>query len=272
MTAPLLQARNLNKHFGTGLSFWRKRQSLMRAVSGVSLDLYANSSLGLVGESGCGKSTLARLLAGLDQPTSGEVYYSGKDISRLDKAKRQTFRRQVQYVFQNAIGALNPRKTIARILGTTLKVLLDMPRQARHARVLELLDAVGLTPEFAERYPHELSGGQAQRVCIARALAANSKLIILDEPTSALDVSVQAQILALLRKLKSEFNLAYLFISHDLAVVEQICEDVAIMYRGELLEYGACEELFRAPRHPYTQTLLNVVPVLGNKQRFKSTR
>lgn len=263
MTVPLLQARALHKHFGAGLPFWRKRRSPKRAVNGVSLDLYANSSLGLVGESGCGKSTLARMLAGLDKPTSGEVHYSGQDISHLDRTKRQTFRRQVQYVFQNAVGALNPRKTVAGILGTTLKVLLDMPRPARYARILELLDAVGLTPEFTEHYPHELSGGQAQRVCIARALAAHSKLIILDEPTSALDVSVQAQILELLRKLKSEFKLAYLFISHDLAVVERICEQVAVMYRGELLEYGACKALFRAPRHPYTQRLLRAMPVPG---------
>jgi peptide/nickel transport system ATP-binding protein len=260
MTRPLLEASRLSKRFG-------KRHKTVFAVDGVSLAIAPGASLGLVGESGSGKTTLGRLLAALDFPSAGEVCFQGTPLAALGKAEFRNFRRHVQYVFQDPVSALNPRKTVRVILASALTGVAHVVPKERAQRANELLNTVGLGENLLDRYPHELSGGQAQRVVIARALAVQPALLILDEPVSALDVSVQAQLLQLLRELRAEFNLAYLFISHDLAVVEQLCEYVLVMHNGQIVEQGEREPLFKAPRHPYTQTLLAAVPVPGKKLR-----
>ena len=253
MTAPLLEARDLHKSFGGGWS----RKPRIQAVDGVSVAVRPGETLGVVGESGSGKSTLARLLVGLEEPTSGTVLIDGAEVGRR---RSRELHRKVQFVFQDPSGALNPRKTVAAILEAPLIHLLGMPKPDRRRRVEELMNLVNLRPEFLDRHPHELSGGQAQRVGIARALAADPRLIVLDEPVSALDVSIQAQILNLLNRLKTDLGLAYLFISHDLAVVESLCDTVAVMHRGRIVEQAPRHTLFGAPRHPYTRTLLDSVP------------
>ncbi|WP_158045740.1 ATP-binding cassette domain-containing protein [Skermanella pratensis] len=253
MSGPLLEARDLHKSFGGG---WSRRPAIL-AVDGVGLAVRPGETLGIVGESGSGKSTLARLLAGLETPTSGTVLIDGAEVGRR---RSRELHRKVQFVFQDPGGALNPRKAISSILEAPLIHLLDMPKPDRRKRVAELMDLVNLRPEFLDRYPHEFSGGQAQRIGIARALAADPRLIILDEPVSALDVSIQAQILNLLNRLKKDLGLAYVFISHDLAVVESLCDTVAVMRQGRIVEQAPRRILFGSPRHPYTRTLLASVP------------
>jgi peptide/nickel transport system ATP-binding protein len=255
MTDALLEAADLHKSFGGG-GWFTKRQPV-QAVRGVSIAVRPGETLGIVGESGSGKSTLARMLVGLETPDSGTIRMEGNVVG---KRRSLDFHRQVQFVFQDASSALNPRKTIRRILEDPLNHLLGLTRSRRRERVEELMALVHLRPEFLDRYPHEFSGGQAQRIGIARALAAKPRLIVLDEPVSALDVSIQAQILLLLKKLQQEFGLAYVFISHDLAVVETLCDRVAVMRNGEILEQAPRTVLFSQPRHPYTKTLLASVP------------
>jgi peptide/nickel transport system ATP-binding protein len=261
MSAAPLAARNVSKHFGGTRRLLGRRRPAVRAVHGVTLELAAGGTLGLVGESGSGKTTLGRLLAGLGEPTAGRVEWHGHDIADLDPGGRRDFRKRVQYVFQDPASSLNPRRRVGRIIGAPLEVLLGMARDAREVRVAELMGLVGLREEFVDRYPHEFSGGQGQRIVIARALAAEPDVLILDEPTSALDVSIQAQILELLRELQERLGLTYLFISHDLAVVEQLCEEVAVMRAGAIVERGARAPLFASPQHPYTRELLAAVPV-----------
>ena len=212
------------------------------------------------GESGCGKSTLARMLVGLLPPSTGEIRING---AALDNADAAAFGRRIQYVFQDPISSLNPRKTIRQVMEAPLKRLHGMGRAARDARIAEIFAGVNLRPEFLDRYPHEFSGGQAQRIGIARALAADARILILDEPVSALDVSVQAQVLNLLADLKAQLGLTYLFISHDLAVVEAVSDRIAVLYFGAVVEVGPAADLFRAPRHPYTRLLANSAPVVG---------
>ncbi|MGF7207063.1 peptide/nickel transport system ATP-binding protein [Skermanella aerolata] len=255
MTHALLEAADLHKSFG-GDGWFTKRQPV-HAVRGVSIAVRPSDTLGIVGESGSGKSTLARMLVGLETPDSGTIRMEGHAVA---KRRSLDFHRQVQFVFQDASSALNPRKTIRRILEDPLNHLLGLTRSRRRERVEELMALVHLRPEFLDRYPHEFSGGQAQRIGIARALAAKPRLIVLDEPVSALDVSIQAQILLLLKKLQQEFGLAYVFISHDLAVVETLCDRVAVMRNGEIVEQAPRTTLFSQPRHPYTKTLLASVP------------
>jgi peptide/nickel transport system ATP-binding protein len=255
MTDALLEAADLHKSFGGG-GWFTKRQPV-QAVRGVSIAVRPGETLGIVGESGSGKSTLARMLVGLETPDSGTIRMEGHAVA---KRRSLDFHRQVQFVFQDASSALNPRKTIRRILEDPLNHLLGLTRSRRRERVEELMALVHLRPEFLDRYPHEFSGGQAQRIGIARALAAKPRLIVLDEPVSALDVSIQAQILLLLKKLQQEFGLAYVFISHDLAVVETLCDTVAVMRNGEIVEQASRATLFSQPRHPYTKTLLASVP------------
>ncbi len=231
----------------------------VKAVAGVSFQIKAGQSLGLVGESGCGKSTLARLIMGLEIPTSGTVRISGSDIGRLSRKELQPLRRKFQIVFQDPFGSLDPRQTVSQIVAEPLEALETTPRAQIRTRVIAALDDVGLKNSDAAKYPHEFSGGQRQRIAIARALVTRPGLIIADEPVSALDVSVQAQILNLLQDLRDEYALTYLLISHNLAVVEHFCDNVAVMHNGIFVEYGLTAQIFQKPSHSYTKTLLDAV-------------
>lgn len=261
----MLQCRQLSQTFGGGISLFGKRKPVIQAVSDVSLDIQRGQTLGIVGESGCGKSTLGRMLAGLDIPVSGEIHYQGKNL--LDQLRQNPRRvhREIQFVFQDPLSSLNPRKTIRQILEAPLKHLLQKDKPQREERLQELMRVVNLRPEFLDRYPHEFSGGQSQRIGIARALAAEPEVIILDEPMSALDVSVQAQILNLLRDLKRQFDLTYILISHDLSVVENICDEVVVMYLGRVVEAAPRPLLFSQPAHPYTRVLMSSIPVIDRQ-------
>jgi oligopeptide/dipeptide ABC transporter ATP-binding protein len=262
----MLECKHLYQSFGSGRKLLGSPKPKIQAVSDVNLQIQRGQTLGIVGESGCGKSTLARMLVGLDQPTAGDIYFQGKDLVEVKSNNPRWLRQQIQFVFQDPLSSLNPRKTIRQILEAPLRHLLKKTPTERQDRLQELMQAVNLRPEFLERYPHEFSGGQSQRIGIARALAAEPEVMILDEPVSALDVSVQAQILNLLRELKQQFQLTYVFISHDLAVVENLCDTVAVMYLGRVVESASREELFNNPKHPYTRVLLSSVPVAGQKK------
>ncbi len=259
MTAAL-KLDNLSKTFPVGKPLFGPPKFTVKAVRPVTLTVEKGETLGIVGESGCGKSTLARMLVGLIPPTTGMIEIEGKAFDNADPA---AFGKSIQYVFQDPISSLNPRKTIRQILDVPLKRLHRMPKKARDKRIREIFDAVNLREDFLTRYPHEFSGGQAQRIGIARALAANARILILDEPVSALDVSVQAQVLNLLAALKDEFDLTYLFISHDLAVVEAVSTRVAVLYFGAVVEVGEAKAIFNRPRHPYTRLLADSAPVVG---------
>lgn len=259
---PALEVRNLRKTFGGGRSLTGKPLPAVHAVRDVSLSVQKGETLGIVGESGCGKSTLARMLVGLLKQTEGEIAIEGKNLSD-QMGDPAAFGRLIQYVFQDPISSLNPRKTIREILEAPLIHLLGMDESGRKARIAELFEAVNLRREFLSRYPHEFSGGQAQRIGIARALAAAPRILVLDEPVSALDVSVQAQVLNLLADLRQAMDLTYLFISHDLAVVEAVSDSVAVLYFGRVVEVGRAEAIFTAPRHPYTDLLARSAPIVG---------
>lgn len=260
---PLLTVEGLTKHYPlTRGPFAGRRVGAVRAVDGVSFTLWRGGTLGLVGESGCGKSTVARLLTGLERPTSGAVRYRGQDLTRLSGRAWKAVRRHIQLVFQDPYTSLNPRMTVGDIVGEPFDIHPEVaPRGSRRRRVQELLEVVGLDPEHVGRYPHQFSGGQRQRVGIARALALRPEIIIADEPVSALDVSVQAQVVNLLGRLQREFGLSYLFIAHDLSVVRHISDRVAVMYLGRIVETGTEREIYERPAHPYTQALLSAVPV-----------
>ena len=259
----LIEARDIGKRFRTGAAWWSAGQGGAPALDGVSLALQPGASLGLVGESGCGKTTLARILIGLETPTSGTLLWGGRDASRFTRSDWRRCWRRFQYVFQDAQSALNPRHAVETTLAAPMQALLRLDRAERGRRIDALLERVGLRPDLRPRYPHELSGGQAQRVVLARALAVEPRGLILDEPVSALDVSIQAQILSLLKRLRSELALTYLFISHDLAVVEQLCEQVVVMKDGVVVERGTREEIFRRPGEEYTRRLIAAAPSLG---------
>ncbi len=262
MTAGVaLSARQLVRTFGGGRNLWGRPKDAVYALRGVSLGIQRGETLGLVGESGCGKSTLARLLVGLDQPTAGEIHLGDTDMVSLRRHPKALACR-IQYVFQDPLGALNPRYTLGQALATPLTLLRGLGGRALATRRDELLAAVRLAPDLAQRYPHELSGGQAQRGGLARALAAEPEILVLDEPVSALDVSVQAQVLALLEELKGRFDLSYLFISHDLAVVEAVSQRIAVMYFGRIVEEGDATRLLHRPRHPYSRLLFQSIPTL----------
>ncbi|WAP68042.1 ABC transporter ATP-binding protein [Jiella pelagia] len=261
--AHLIEMRDLARTFGGGRTVFGARKPQLTAVRGVSLDLAKGETLGIVGESGCGKSTLARMLVGLDRPTAGGIRLDGEDLS---SSGTKALARRVQYVFQDPVSSLNPRQTIREILEAPMRHLLGLGRAEREARLAKLIEDVNLRPEFLERYPHEFSGGQAQRIGIARALAAEPDVVVLDEPVSALDVSVQAQVLNLLDRLKRERGLTYVFISHDLAVVESIATRVAVMYFGEIVETAPARAMFKAPLHPYTKLLIDSAPVPNRKR------
>jgi ABC-type oligopeptide transport system ATPase subunit len=303
MAEPLLEVRGLVKHFPiTRGVVLRRRVGAVKAVDGIDLRLMPGETLGLVGETGCGKSTTARLIMRLLDATGGEIHFQGRDITRLHGAELRAVRRDVQMIFQDPYSSLNPRKTVGTIIGEPFVIhrleggaagprpagrngdasrrrvspgfgwaprpFKSKPdRQQRRRKVQELMDTVGLNPEHYNRYPHEFSGGQRQRVGVARALALAPKLLIADEPVSALDVSIQAQILNLLRELQRDLGLALLFISHDLSVVRYMCERVAVMHRGKVVETGPAAELYRAPRDPYTRALLAAVPKIPDYRR-----
>lgn len=257
-----VQIRELVKTFGGKRSlFWGKANEV-QAVRGISLDLMQGETLGIVGESGSGKSTLARMLVGLEQPTSGTMLINSKPWDELASAGSRAFGRTIQYVFQDPVASLNPRKTIGEILDVPLRLLCGYGSNKRATRKRELVNAVHMPLDTLERYPHEFSGGQAQRIAIARALAAEASILVLDEPVSALDVSVQAQVLLLLQQLRNDLGLSYLFISHDLAVVESISDRVAVMYLGEVVEIGPAAQLFASPQHDYTRSLIASAPRL----------
>ena len=260
---PLVQVRDLVKHFPItrGILIQRKI-GVVRAVDGVSFDVKHGETLGIVGETGCGKSTTARLVMRLLDASSGEVRFDGRDITRLKGAQLKAVRREMQMIFQDPYSSLNPRKTVGSIIGEPFVIHgLHRDKGERRRAVQELMERVGLNPEHYNRYPHEFSGGQRQRIGVARAIALRPKLLIADEPVSALDVSIQAQVLNLLRELQDQFGLTLIFIAHDLSVVRHMCDRVAVMYLGKIVEIGSGDDLYGFPRHPYTGALLAAVPV-----------
>ena len=261
---PLLSVQHLCKEFPVESGVFGKRFSkrAVHAVNDVSFDIYAGETFGLVGESGCGKSTTGRCIMHLTRPTSGTVLFEGKDVSKMSTKELTEMRRNMQFIFQDPYASLNPRMTIGEIVSEPLVIHNVMPdAKEREEYVRGLLDVVGLNPEHINRYPHEFSGGQRQRVGIARAFALKPKLIICDEPVSALDVSIQAQVLNLLNDLQKEYGTAYLFIAHDLSVVQHISDNIGVMYLGNMMEYADWKDLYDRPHHPYTQSLLSAVPV-----------
>lgn len=257
----LLEVKNLVKYFRVSNEELGVKASVVKAVDGVNFSVEAGSTLGLVGESGCGKSTTGRTLMRLTEATEGEVFFEGRDVLKMNRRELKNFRREVQFIFQDPYASLNPRFTVGEIIAEPLLIHKMGNKKERTAKVKNLLETVGLNPEHINRYPHEFSGGQRQRIGIARALALEPKLIICDEPVSALDVSIQAQVLNLLEKLQKEFGIAFLFIAHDLSVVQHISDEVAVMYLGKIVERTDWRSLYAEPNHPYTQSLLSAVPI-----------
>ncbi|HEX7835539.1 MAG TPA: ATP-binding cassette domain-containing protein [Pseudolysinimonas sp.] len=278
MSEPLLEVKDLTKHFpirSRGLI--PRTVGHVRAVDGVSFSIGPGEALGLVGESGSGKSTTGRLITRLYQPTSGQILFEGKDIAKSSARELKPIRRDIQMIFQDPYTSLNPRHTVGEIISTPLEIHRLVPKNGRLRKVQELLEVVGLNPEHYNRYPHEFSGGQRQRIGIARALTMRPKLLVADEPVSALDVSIQAQIINLLKDLQNEMGIAFLFIAHDLAIVRHFCPQVAVMYLGKIVENAPREQLYSDPKHDYTRSLLSAVPDMkravsgGRAERIRYT-
>ena len=276
MTEPLLRVRNLKKHFAARGTMFSRERGRVHAVDDVSFEVLPGETLGLVGESGCGKSTSGRTILGLIRPTSGEVWFGGRNVTRLGRRAMRPLRKEMQMIFQDPYSSLDPRMTVRSTIGEALQVhRLSRGRKTRDERIVALLETVGLSSDHLRRFPHEFSGGQRQRIGIARALAVNPKLIVCDEPVSALDVSVQAQVVNLLQDLQAKFGLTYVFIAHDLSVVEHISR-VAVMYLGKIVEIASASELYAKPVHPYSEALLSAIPVpdpatRANVRRWKAT-
>lgn len=268
--APLLSVKNVKKYFPIRGGILSRVIGQVHAVDGVSLDVAPGETLGLVGESGCGKSTTGRCIMRLIEPSEGEIWFKGENVTQLEGEALRAMRRDMQIIFQDPFASLNPRHTVGGIIGEALTIHgLAKGRQEMEAKVVTLLKTVGLAPEHMRRFPHEFSGGQRQRIGIARALAVEPKLIVCDEPVSALDVSIQAQVINLLEDLQEQFGLAYLFIAHDLSVVEHISDRIAVMYLGRVVEVATAEELYENPLHPYTEALLSAVPIPDPKIKRK---
>ncbi len=268
---PLLEVRGLKKYFPLKKGVFRRSAGWVQAVDGVSFHIGKGETLGLVGESGCGKSTIGRCILRLLEPTEGEIFFDGKNISTLDPAGMKGFRRKVQAIFQDPYSSLNPRMSVGHIVREPLLIHGLHSDAGREERVEDLFRKVGLRPEYMSRYPHEFSGGQRQRIGIARSLALQPDLIVCDEPVSALDVSIQAQVINLLDDLKQEFGLSYLFIAHDLSVVEHVSDRIAVMYLGKIVELAKDTELYSHPLHPYTRALLSAIPIPRPQQKKKRT-
>ncbi|PWU22014.1 MAG: peptide ABC transporter ATP-binding protein [Bdellovibrio sp.] len=264
MNSPLLEVKNLKKTFPVRTGFFLRQTGEVKAVDDVSFVIHPGETLGLVGESGCGKSTLGRSIIRLYEPDSGEVKFQGEDFLAHAGARLRQARRNMQMIFQDPAAALNPRMTVGQILAEPYKVHRLIGSGERQTKVRQLLSTVGLQSSDVNRYPHEFSGGQKQRICIARTLALEPRLIVADEPVSALDVSIQAQILNLLKDLQEKFRLTYLFISHDLSVIAHVCDRVAVMYLGKIVELATRDELFANPKHPYTKALIQAIPRIGD--------
>ncbi|MFT8311499.1 MAG: oligopeptide/dipeptide ABC transporter ATP-binding protein [Sporolactobacillus sp.] len=260
MSGDLLYVKNLDVTFARKRGFLKKHDEDTKAVNNVSLTVKEGETLGIVGESGCGKSTLARTVLTLQKPTSGTVFFKGQDIFQFNHTEKHKFRKDVQMIFQDPFSSLNPRMTVREVIAAPLKAF-GCPKADIETKVKTLMDLVGIHPKYANRLPHEFSGGQCQRIGIARAIALKPSLIVCDEPVSALDVSIQAQIINLLKDLQKEFNLTYLFISHDLSVVKNIADRIAVIYLGQVKELATNESFFNHPSHPYTNTLLSVIPI-----------
>ncbi|MFE1413853.1 ABC transporter ATP-binding protein [Streptomyces sp. NPDC058746] len=274
MAEPLLEVKDLVKHYPLtqGIVF-RKQIGAVKAVDGVSFALRAGETLGIVGESGCGKSTVAKMLVNLERPTAGAISYKGEDITKLSGKALKAVRRNIQMVFQDPYTSLNPRMTVGDIIGEPYEIHPEVaPKGDRRRKVQELLDVVGLNPEYINRYPHQFSGGQRQRIGIARGLALQPEIIVADEPVSALDVSVQAQVINLLERLQNDFDLSYVFIAHDLSIVRHISDRVGVMYLGRIVEIGSDAQIYDHPTHPYTQALLSAVPVPDPEARARRER
>lgn len=264
----LLEVKDLKKWFPIKGGFG-KEKSFVKAVDGVSFTLNRSETLGIVGESGCGKSTMGRSVLRLIEPTEGQIIYEGEDIMTLDRKALRAKRKEFQMMFQDPYASLNPRMTVGEIIGEPLEIQTDMNSKEREAKVLEIMDLVGLNTQYIRRYPHEFSGGQRQRIGIARAIILEPKLLVCDEPVSALDVSIQAQIINLMEDLQHRMGIAFMFISHDLSVVRHISDKVAVMYLGHIVEYAEKDELYNNPSHPYTIALLSVIPTVEKTQREK---
>lgn len=267
MSSVLIDIQKIEKKYSLGGGFLQNRQRSVRAVDGVDLQIFKGETLGLVGESGCGKSTLARLLMRLEYPDAGSAYFQDQNIFKLSSRDLKTYRRQVQMIFQDPYSSLNPRKSAIKIIEEPLTIHRTAGREPSNERAVQLMNKVGLSREQARRYPHEFSGGQRQRIGIARALALQPALVIADEPVSALDASIQAQILNLLKDLKKDFGLTYLFISHDLNVIHHMSDRIAVMYLGRIVELADKNDLYRLPLHPYTRMLLAAMPSLALQKK-----